>query len=198
MPEVGVYMSGELNAFATGPSKSNSLVAVSSGLLDGMNQDELEGVLAHEVSHIANGDMVTMTLIQGIVNSFALFLAKVVSFAISNMGNSDDERPQYGFMNFIIEQVLFMVFSFLGMFVIAFFSRAREYRADAGAAKLSGRDKMVAALKRLEATVGSPQQQAEQQASIQAMKISGGPKMLSLLSTHPPLSQRIEALNKYY
>jgi heat shock protein HtpX len=193
MPEVGIYQSSELNAFATGPSRSNSLVAVSTGLLDHMNDDEVEGVLAHEVSHIANGDMVTMTLVQGVVNAFALFLAKVAAFAISNLGRDEDESPSYGWGTFFIEQAFYMFFSFLGMFVVAFVSRAREYRADAGAAQIAGRDKMIAALRKLERTMGM-MDNSEQNTAIQAMKISSKSNILALLSTHPPLSERIKAL----
>ena len=155
MPEVGYYESPEVNAFATGPSKSRSLVAVSSGLMRGMRQEEIEGVLAHEMSHIRNGDMVTMTLIQGVVNAFVLFLARVIGNIVRNAA---DER--YAVMlSFVVTIVLDIVLGILGMMVVAWFSRAREFRADAGAASLAGREKMVAALRRLQTTTAPDRQQ---------------------------------------
>ncbi|MFA5584841.1 MAG: protease HtpX, partial [Bacteriovoracaceae bacterium] len=153
MPEVGIYQSPEVNAFATGPSKNNSLVAVSSGLLQQMDADEVEGVLAHEIAHVANGDMVTMALIQGVVNAFVMFFARIAAFAISQamQGDRDDDRPvQAGFMYHIIVMVCEVLFSFLGMFVVAYFSRIREFRADKGGAQYAGKQKMIAALKRLQ------------------------------------------------
>jgi len=185
MPEVGIYMSNEVNAFATGPTRSRSLVAVSAGLLNSMNQDEVDGVLAHEIAHIANGDMVTMTLVQGVVNSFALFLSKVIMLALRN------NRERRGFLEFFIQQALFSFFSFLGMFVVAGFSRYREFRADEGGARLAGRDKMIAALAKLQNTFGAVDKAKPQIAS---MKISSRSGLMKLLSTHPPLNDRIEAL----
>jgi heat shock protein HtpX len=198
MPEVGVYHSPEVNAFATGPSKNNSLVAVSTGLLQQMRNDEVEGVLAHEVAHIANGDMVTMALVQGVVNAFVMFFARIAAFALSQVmsGNrdSDDERPvQSGFMFHIIVMVFEVVFSFLGMFVIAYFSRAREYRADAGGAQYAGRQKMIDALKRLQQKLDFVDDSND---SLKAMKISSRKGFLSLISTHPALEDRIAALER--
>ncbi len=148
MPEVGYYESPEVNAFATGPSRSRSLVAVSSGLLRGMRQEEVEGVLAHELAHIKNGDMVTMTLIQGVVNAFGMFLSRIIA---SIVRNALDERYAY-LVSMIVTIVLDIVFSILGAMIVAWFSRAREFRADAGGAALAGRGKMIAALRRLQST----------------------------------------------
>lgn len=188
VPEVGYYDSPEVNAFATGPSKSRSLVAVSSGLLRRMSRDEVEGVLAHEVAHIQNGDMVTMALIQGIVNAFVMFASRI----IANIArNAVDER--YGRMvQFGVTIVLDIALGILGAMVVAWFSRAREFRADAGAATLAGRGKMIAALRRLQGThelvdTGTP--------SLATMKIAGGDsRWMLLMSTHPPLETRIAAL----
>lgn len=196
MPEVGIYNSPEVNAFATGPSKSNSLVAVSTGLLNNMREDEVEGVLAHEVAHVANGDMVTMALIQGVINAFVMFFARIAAFAIQNaLRSDDDDSPAgYGWSYYLTTIVFEILFGVIGMIIVAFFSRYREYRADSGGAQLAGRDKMINALKRLE-------QQFEQgvfekaDAKVNAMKISSRPAgLMALLSTHPPLSDRIKAL----
>jgi heat shock protein HtpX len=195
MPEVGIYSSPEVNAFATGPSKSNSLVAVSTGLLERMNDDELEGVLAHEVAHIANGDMVTMTLIQGVINAFVMFFAKIAAFALDQaMRKDEDDSRGPGWTYYISQMVFQMVFSILGSIVVMYFSRAREFRADAGAAKISGRDKMIAALRRLKSTFDIVEEDSNQQ--IACMKISGHSKMAKLFSTHPSLDERIEALQR--
>ncbi len=151
MPEVGIYDSPEVNAFATGPSKRSSLVAVSSGLMRSMRREEIEGVLAHEVSHIQNGDMVTMTLIQGVVNAFSIFFSRVIANIVRQLV---DERIS-GLVFFVTTIVFDIVFSMLGMIVVAWFSRAREFRADAGAAVLSSRDNMIAALQRLAGEPGA-------------------------------------------
>ncbi len=195
MPEVGVYNSAEVNAFATGPSRNNSLVAVSTGLLQSMNESEVEGVLAHEVAHIQNGDMVTMTLIQGVVNAFVMFFARIAAFALSNALRSDNEREGgLGYFgHFIAVMVFEIMFGFLGMFVIAFFSRFREYRADAGGAKLAGSQKMIAALERLKLNFNRVDDSAE---SMRAMKISSRKGLMNFLSTHPSLDNRIAALKR--
>lgn len=198
MPEVGIYNSPEVNAFATGPSKSNSLVAVSTGLLDNMTSDEVEGVLAHEVAHIANGDMVTMALIQGVVNAFVMFFARIAAFAVQNALRGDDEEGEgFSYMiNFVLVIAFQIVFGILGSMVVAFFSRYREYRADSGGARLAGRGKMIAALQRLERQfeAGRFDKHADNEA-INAMKISSkGGRLSALLSTHPPLKTRIKAL----
>jgi heat shock protein HtpX len=190
MPEVGVYNSPEVNAFATGPSKSRSLVAVSSGLLRGMRQEEVEGVLAHEVAHIANGDMVTMTLLQGVMNAFVMFFARVIAMFLTR---SDDSRRGGGGSYFLIVMVLQIVLGILGSLVTAWFSRHREFRADAGGAHLAGRERMVGALRRLAANqeLVDPNHQA-----LATMKIAGVRSWMALLSTHPPLEQRIAALER--
>ena len=200
MPEVGVYDSPELNAFATGPSRSRSLVAVSTGLLSRMNKREVEGVLGHEVAHIANGDMVTMTLIQGVINAFVMFLSRVLAFAISQAirGKDEEGRGSYGMLQFILVPVFEIVFSILGMIVVAWFSRFREFRADQGGARLAGRDNMVAALQALKRAFESPSNQdvPDSPSNIRAMQISTGKKksFLQFFSTHPPLDDRIAAL----
>ena len=188
MPEVGVYNSGEVNAFATGPSKSRSLVAVSAGLMRAMRPEEIEGVLAHEVSHIANGDMVTMTLLQGVMNAFVMFFARVIASVITR---SDDDRRGGGGMYFLVVMVLQIVLGLLASLVTAWFSRHREFRADAGGAHLAGRERMVGALRRL--AVNHELVDTQHQA-LATMKINGVNGWLALLSTHPPLEQRIAAL----
>jgi heat shock protein HtpX len=196
MPEVGIYDSPELNAFATGPSKSRALVAVSSGLIGRMNQNELEGVLGHEITHIANGDMVTMTLLQGVINAFVMFLSRVLAFAIAQAfrGDRDEDRGP-GFLPYLLTPIFEIFFSFFGMIIVAWFSRYREFRADAGGAHLAGREKMIAALQALKRTVELPD--AEQAPpAIAAFQINEGRKkgFLELFSTHPPLDERIAAL----
>ncbi len=193
MPEVGVYESDDLNAFATGPSKSRSLVAVSSGLLRRMSKEEVEGVLAHEVAHIANGDMVTMTLIQGIVNTFALFFSRLLASVVAS-SVEERNRPMVQFLVTIIGDI---AFTMLGSIVVAWFSRQREFRADAGGARLAGRGSMVAALQKLQMAYGMPHNPEEDRRDgLAALKIShrdrGG--LMSLFMTHPPLEERIEAL----
>ena len=188
MPEVGIYPSEEVNAFATGPSKSKSLVAVSNGLLRSMSRPEVEGVLAHEVAHIANGDMVTMTLLQGVVNAFVMFLARIIAFALTRGGGRDDRG---GAPSFMLVWILELVLGVVGMIVVAWFSRQREFRADHGGATLAGKADMLAALRRLGANRGliDPRHEA-----LATMKISG--KWSGLFSTHPPLEQRIAVLER--
>lgn len=189
MPQVGIYDSDEVNAFATGPTKSRALVAVSTGLLSLMNRDEAEGVLGHEVAHIANGDMVTMTLVQGVVNAFVMFFARIIAWSVSQF--VDEEKRHW--VHFAAVFVLEMVFSILGMFVVAAFSRAREYRADAGGATLAGRANMIAGLKKLKRTVELTD---DAQPSLATMKISSGKSggLMAWLSTHPDLDERIRRL----
>ncbi|MDO6618202.1 MULTISPECIES: protease HtpX [unclassified Shewanella] len=192
MPEVAIYQSEEMNAFATGPSKDNALVAVSSGLLYGMTQDEIEGVLAHEVSHVANGDMVTLTLIQGVVNTFVIFAARVVAGIVNNFVASNDEEGEglgmFAYMAVVF--VLDMLFGILASMVVAYFSRIREFKADEGAAKLAGKDKMIAALERLKT---GPETGA-MPAQMSALGINGKRSMTDFLMSHPPLEKRISAL----
>ena len=195
MPEVGVYDSPEVNAFATGPSKKRSLVAVSSGLFRSMSKQEIEGVLAHEVSHIANGDMVTMTLIQGVVNAFVLYLSHIVAMIARNaLSSRDDDRPSFlgimaGQLVFIAAQIAFGI---LGSMITAWFSRQREFRADSGGANLAGRGSMVGALRRLQAFQGRVDNSRSPE--LATLKIAGGGRFMALLSTHPPLEVRIAAL----
>ncbi|MFK8138811.1 MAG: protease HtpX [Bdellovibrionales bacterium] len=191
MPEVAIYDSPEVNAFATGPSRSNSLVAVSSGLLRTMNKNEVEGVIAHEVAHIANGDMVTMALIQGIVNAFVMFLSRVLANFIAR---GDDEEGGSMALQFGLTIVFDILFSFLASFAVNAFSRWREYRADAGSARIAGRDKMIAALRSLQNQV---EMVDKRQKGFQSMKINGGrPSIAALLSTHPSLEDRIRRLER--
>jgi heat shock protein HtpX len=185
MPEVGIYDSEDLNAFATGPTRSRSLVAVSTGLLRSMDRREVEGVLAHEVSHIANGDMVTMALLQGVVNSFVYFLSRVIALALARGGNGRSRAP-----NALVVFLLELALGLLGTMVVMWFSRQREYRADAGAARLVGSGGMIAALQRLQ---GVSHGEASSD-SMATMKISGAPRFLSLFSSHPPLEERIARL----
>lgn len=197
MPEVGIYDSPELNAFATGPTKARSLVAVSSGMLRGFGKSELEGVLGHEVAHIANGDMVTMTLIQGIVNAFVMFFARIVAFAVANAmrGNDDDREgganPMIVFLTTIVFEILFGI---LGAMVVAYFSRIREFRADKGGASLAGRDKMIGAL---EALSRGTRLIDDRNPAMATLKISGKPGgLMAMLATHPPLDIRIDRLRR--
>src|SRR5687767_1280940 len=190
MPEVGVYESPEVNAFATGPSKSRSLVAVSSGLLRSMRQEEVEGVLAHEVAHIANGDMVTMTLLQGVINAFVMFAARVIAHFMTRSG---DERGGNGGMYFLTVMVLQIVFGILGSLITSWFSRQREFRADRGGATLAGRDRMIGALRRLAANRELVDTSHE---GLATMKINGAGRWMVFFSTHPPLEARIAALEK--
>ena len=189
MPEVGIYDSPEVNAFATGPSKRRSLVAVSSGLMRSMREDEIEGVLAHEVAHIANGDMVTMTLLQGVINAFVMFAARVIAHFITRSG---DERGGHGGgMYFLVVMVLQIALGILGSLITAWFSRQREFRADRGGATLAGRDHMIAALRRLAQNreLVDPRHEA-----LATMKINNATRWMVFFSTHPPLEQRIAAL----
>ncbi|MBC7742852.1 MAG: protease HtpX [Bdellovibrionaceae bacterium] len=208
MPEVGIYESPETNAFATGPSKKRSLVAVSSGLLHTMSETELEGVLAHEITHITNGDMVTLTLIQGVVNSFAMFLAHIITSLVMNaFRRNDNDRP--GFGDFMLRQMIYsfvsIAFTLLGSIVVCYFSRKREFRADAGGARISSTERMAGALLKLQTIhqLGPAQVKDDTQTDanrFDAFKISGNKKSFSgLFATHPPLEERLAALkNKTY
>ena len=195
MPEVGIYDSPEVNAFATGPTKSRALVAVSTGLLHRMNREETRGVLGHEVAHIANGDMVTMTLIQGVVNAFVMFLARAIAFGLTMAGKDREEQGSSG-SYFIVQFLLEIVFMVLGSIVVAWFSRLREYRADRGGSQLAGRQSMIAALEALRRTYDRVDPTA--QPAIAALKISSRPGgFMALFSTHPPLEERIQRLRAY-
>jgi heat shock protein HtpX len=189
MPQVGIYDSPEVNAFATGPSKSRSLVAVSSGLLRTMRREEVEGVLAHEGAHSQNGDMVTMTLLQGVINAFVMFLARIIAFAVRQ---GSDSRNAY-MLSFVVMIVLQIVLGILGSMIVAWFSRAREFRADAGGAALAGRGNMIAALRRLS---DAKQLVDNREPALATLKINGGRSWSLLTATHPPLEQRIRALEQ--
>jgi heat shock protein HtpX len=192
MPEVGVFNSPDPNAFATGANKNNALVAVSAGLMKCMSRDEVEAVLAHEVSHVANGDMVTMALIQGVINTFVIFLSRLVGFFVDRVILKNQRGLGIGyFISSIVAQILLGI---LASMIVMWFSRRREFSADAGAAKIAGRGKMVAALKRLQSSAGDaelPQQMA-------AFGISGRTTsgLKALFLSHPPLEQRIAALEQ--
>jgi heat shock protein HtpX len=198
MPEVGMYESDEVNAFATGPTKSRALVAVSSGLLQRMSWREVEGVLGHEITHVSNGDMVTMTLIQGVINSFVLFLSRILAFLVAQALRRDDDRGS-GWIQFLLAQVFQIVLSILGFVVVCWFSRQREFRADAGGARLAGRENMIGALQALQA-VHAPElarAEASHSQAFQSLKISGtGRGWMALFSTHPPLEERIARLEQ--
>lgn len=187
MPEVGIYDSPEVNAFATGPSKKRSLVAVSTGLLEEMDDVAIEGVLAHEVAHIANGDMVTMTLLQGVVNTFVVFLARIAAFIASRFAR-EEIAPIVHFIAIIVFQ---LVFSILGSLVVFAYSRHREFHADRGGADLAGKDKMRHALESLRAY--SDRIKTEEDTSIATLKINGKKKS-NIFSTHPDLEERIRRL----
>jgi heat shock protein HtpX len=190
MPEVGIYDAPEINAFATGASRNNALVAVSTGLLRAMDKDEAEAVLAHEVSHVANGDMVTMTLIQGVLNTFVMFFARIVGNIIDRVIFRNEDGPGVGY--FVTVLVLDIVFGILASVIVMRFSRWREFRADAGGASLAGRHKMIAALERLSMTYG----QSSLPKQVAAFGISGGvgSGLRRLFMSHPPLEERIAAL----
>ncbi len=194
MPEVGVYRSDEVNAFATGPTRSRALVAVSTGLLNRMKETEIEGVLGHEISHVANGDMVTMTLLQGVVNAFVMFLARILAYVVSGLGRSR-EQGRGSPMSYILFVYLFeVVFMILGSLLIAAYSRYREFRADAGGAELAGKGAMISSLQTLRALqeIKDPRENP----ALAAYKIShqGGKGLLHLFATHPPLEERIARL----
>jgi heat shock protein HtpX len=183
MPEVAIYDSPEINAFATGANRNNALVAVSSGLLRQMTADEAEAVLGHEISHVANGDMVTLTLIQGVLNTFVYFFARVVAQMI-NRGNNN------AFVYIMTVMAFQAIFGVLASIIVMAFSRYREFRADAGGANLAGRQKMIAALQRLQAN----QAESQLEGQLTAFGISGRTAMAELFMSHPPLAKRIAAL----
>jgi heat shock protein HtpX len=189
MPEVAIYDSPEPNAFATGARRNSALVAVSTGLLRGMTKDEIDGVLAHEVSHVANGDMVTLTLIQGVVNVFVIFFARVIGHYVDRVVFKTERG--YGIGYFVVSIVAQIVLGILASTIVFWFSRQREFRADAGAARLAGTNRMIAALERLKS--GSNEPLPEQ---LNAFGISGGVKggLAALFASHPPLDERIARL----
>ena len=194
MPQVAIYHAPDINAFATGASRNASLVAVSTGLLQNMSRDEAEAVIAHELSHVANGDMVTMTLVQGVVNTFVIFISRILAQLAAGFlgGNREEGEESNGnpMIYFVVAMVLELVFGILASIITMWFSRHREFHADAGSARLVGREKMIAALQRLK-TSYEPQEAS----TMMAFCINGKSKSLSeLFMTHPPLDKRIEAL----
>jgi heat shock protein HtpX len=188
MPEVAIYDAPEINAFATGMNKNASLVAVSTGLLEKMTRDEIEAVLGHEVAHIANGDMITLALIQGVVNTFVVFLARVIGYVVDSAINKGRRGPGIGY--WVTTIVAEIVLGILASTIVMWFSRQREFRADEGGAFLAGRDKMVMALRRLQSAY-EPSSLPKQ---MQAFGVSGNTSISRLFMSHPPLSERIEAL----
>jgi heat shock protein HtpX len=190
MPEVAIYDAPEINAFATGANRNNALVAVSSGLLNNMSRDEAEAVLAHEVSHVANGDMITLTLVQGVLNTFVIFLARAIGYVIDKAVFKNERGP--GIAYFVTSIVAEIVLAILASIIVMWFSRQREFRADAGGAQLASRDKMIAALQRLKANHEPSTLPQSTQAFGISGKTTGGLKRLFM--THPPLDERIDAL----
>jgi len=192
MPEVAVYDAPEINAFATGWNRNDALVAVSSGLLQNMTQEEAEAVLGHEITHVANGDMVTLALIQGVLNTFVIFLSRVIGFLVDRVLLKNERGQGLGF--WIATIVAQLVLGVLASVVVMWFSRYREFRADAGGAALAGRDKMIAALERLKLNQDQPAQLPE---AVKAFGISGaGSGFSRLFMSHPPLDERIAALRE--
>lgn len=192
MPEVAVYDAPEMNAFATGMKRDDALVAVSTGLLHNMGKDEVEAVLAHEVSHVANGDMVTLALIQGVLNTFVIFLSRMVAGIIDNVLRSDRDGGGLGFLGYMgVTIVLELVLGLFASIIVMWFSRKREFRADSGAATLAGRQKMIDALKALQAN-HEPSKLPDQMAAFGIRPKKGG--LSSLFRSHPPLEDRIAAL----
>lgn len=194
MPEVALYDAPEMNAFATGMTKNSSLVAVSTGLLNSMDREQVDAVLGHEITHVANGDMVTMALIQGVLNTFVMFLARVLGGIIDGMlaGDRDREGGGYGIGYFVITMVLQLVLGVLATLIVMAFSRWREFRADAGGARLGGRANMIAALQALSANQG----EAGLPKAFQAFGIAGEGGIARLFTSHPPIAERIEALRR--
>lgn len=194
MPQVGFYESPEVNAFATGPSKSRALVAVSSGLLNQMDSESVEGVLGHEIAHIANGDMVTMTLIQGIINTFVMFFARIAAWGVSQAmsGDRDRGRGASPMIYWVTTMAFEILFSFFGMIIVAYFSRIREFRADKGGAKFAGREKMISALESLKR---HSERIDTNHGALTTLKINGRRGgLMAMLSTHPDLDARIARL----
>jgi len=191
MPEVAIYDAPDVNAFATGWNRNNSLVAVSTGLLHAMSREEAEAVLAHEISHVANGDMVTLALIQGVVNTFVVFFAKLFGILVDRVLLKNDGRNGPGIGAFVAEIVAQIVLGILASTIVMWFSRQREFRADAGGANLAGRQKMIAALERLKL---NHEQAAALPKNMSAMAISSGGGFSRLFMSHPPLEERIAVL----
>ncbi len=190
MPEVAIYDAPDVNAFATGWNRNDALVAVSTGLLNNMSKDEVEAGLAHEISHVANGDMVTLALIQGVVNTFVVFFSKLFGYFVDRVLLKNEGREGPGIGAFVAEIVAQLVLGVLASIVVMWFSRQREFRADAGGASLAGRQKMIAALEKLKVN----HDKAAMPENMAAMAISSSGGFSKLFMTHPPLDERIEAL----
>ncbi len=198
MPQVGIFSSFEPNAFATGPSQKHALIAVSSGLLQKMSSQELDGVLSHEIAHIQNGDMVTMALLQGVVNAFVMFLARILAFAFSSFGKDRENASGGSYFAYTLLVIAFeVVFMVLGSLVVAWFSRYREFRADQGGAHLAGKNKMIAALEALQ-RLHPLQDPRTAKTSFNALKISSRGKQgfMRFFASHPPLELRIQKLKE--
>lgn len=192
MPEVLIYPSDDMNAFATGAKKNDSLVAVSTGLLTRMTRNEAEAVLAHEIAHVKNGDMVTMTLLQGVINTFVIFLSRIVASLVSNIGNNNSNNSSSGsnpFAYFATVFIFELIFGFLATPLVMWFSRHREYHADAGSAELVGKENMISALEALKTS-----HETELEGELTAFGIIGKKSLSELFMSHPPLDKRIEAL----
>ena len=190
MPEVAIYDSPEINAFATGWNRNDALVAVSTGLMNNMTQDEAEAVLGHEISHVANGDMITLTLVQGVVNTFVIFFSRIIGYLVDRMVFKVERGTGPAF--FIVSMIAQLVLGVLANMIVMWFSRYREFHADAGGASLAGRHKMIAALERLKLN----HEETALPKSVAAFGISGGGAFSRLFMTHPPLEERIEALRR--
>lgn len=200
VPEVGIFESPELNAFATGPSKRRSLVAFSRGLINTLSKEEIEAVAAHEISHIANGDMVTMTLLQGVVNAFVMFLARAIAFVVSGFGKDRQKGEGGSYMSYMLCVFLFeIVFMILGSLLIAYFSRRREYRADKGSADLLGKAPMINALRRLNKQHALNTMQTKRTETVDVLMIArpgNKRRFFELFASHPPIQNRIEHLER--
>lgn len=194
MPEVAIYDSPDMNAFATGMNKNNALVAVSTGLLRGMNKDEVEAVLGHEITHVACGDMVTLSLIQGVLNTFVIFFSRIIANILDNVLSSDEEGGGLGFLGYMaVSTVLQLVFGLFASIIVMWFSRRREFEADRGAAFLCDKTKMIGALRRLQASA-EPSHLPEQMAAFGIRAKTSG--LANLFRSHPPLEERIAALEE--
>ncbi len=194
MPEVGIYPSTEINAFATGPTRNRALVSVSQGLLSTFTKQELEGVLSHEISHVASGDMMTMTLLQGVLNTFVIFISRVLAYVVESALGKDSEGINY-IVYFVASIVFEIIFGILAGLILNAYSRHREFLADAGGASFAGKSKMVAALQRLKENTEKINT-SKKQTSFATLKISDKPSFVKWWSTHPSLDSRIERLQK--
>lgn len=194
IPEIGIYESNEVNAFATGPSKNNALVAVSSALLQQMDDDELEGVLGHEISHIVNGDMVTLVLIQGVLNTFVIFLSRVVGYFVDKIIFKNDNENNVGIGYYITSFLCEIIFSILATIVVLYFSRIREFKADEGSSNITSTNKMIKALQKIKSIYQENIIQNDKHPEFATMKINNKKGWIKLFSTHPDIDERITYL----